>query len=172
MTLKESFVRIRDWSSIHQGLISLIIGLGLMVMSFIQANRYHNQLMIQEYQMSVIEQKLLKTEELERERIAYSMSVSRDLKEIKGYVQGVSDKQMQKFVERMPVEFKWGFMSKAACKEIIDSGAKAKMIVECLQWQAVVNPTDATEAELDEIREYYDKVIAKGERLMAKLNPE
>lgn len=106
MTLKESFVRIRDWSSIHQGLISLIIGLGLMVMSFIQANRYHNQLMIQEYQMSVIEQKLLKTEELERERIAYSMSVSRDLKEIKGYVQGVSDKQMQKFVERMPVEFK------------------------------------------------------------------
>lgn len=106
MTLKESFVRIRDWSSIHQGLISLIIGLGLMVMSFIQANRYHKQLMIQEYQMSVIEQKLLKTEELERERIAYSMSVSRDLKEIKGYVQGVSDKQMQKFVERMPVEFK------------------------------------------------------------------
>lgn len=63
-------------------------------------------------------------------------------------------------------------MSKAACKEIIDSGAKAKMIVECLQWQAVVNPTEATEAELDEIREYYDKVIAKGERLMAQLNPE
>lgn len=48
----------------------------------------------------------------------------------------------------------------------------AKMIVECLQWQAVVNPTEATDAELDEIREYYDKVIAKGERLMSKLNPE
>lgn len=63
-------------------------------------------------------------------------------------------------------------MSKAACKIIIDSGAKAKMIVECLQWQAVVNPTEATDAELDEIREYYDKVIAKGERLMAQLNPE
>lgn len=106
MTLKESFVRIRDWSSIHQGLISLIIGLVLMVMSFIQTNRNQTQLMIQDHRMGAIEQKLLKTEELERERIAYSMSVSRDLKEIKGYVQGVSDKQMQKFVERMPVEFK------------------------------------------------------------------
>ncbi len=63
-------------------------------------------------------------------------------------------------------------MSKAACKIIIDSGAKAKMLVECLQWQAVVNPTEATDAELDEIREYYDKFIARGERLMAKLNPE
>ena len=137
-----------------------------------QTNRLQTQAVILDYKMTVIEQKLTKTEELERERIAYSMSVSRDLKEIKGYVQGVSDKQMQKMVERMPVEFKWGFMSKAACKEIIDSGAKAKMIVECLQWQAVVNPTEATDAELDEIREYYDKFIARGERLMAKLNPE
>jgi hypothetical protein len=61
-------------------------------------------------------------------------------------------------------------MSKAACKEIIDSGAKAKMVSECLQWQAVVNPTEATEEQLDEIRVYFEKVIQKGEKLMAKLN--
>jgi hypothetical protein len=61
-------------------------------------------------------------------------------------------------------------MSKAACKIIIDSGAKAKMISECLQWQAVVNPTEATEEQLDEIRVYFEKVIQKGEKLMEKLN--
>jgi hypothetical protein len=61
-------------------------------------------------------------------------------------------------------------MSKAACKIIIDSGAKAKMIQECLQWQAVVNPTEATDEQLDEIRVYFEKVIQKGEKLMEKLN--
>jgi hypothetical protein len=61
-------------------------------------------------------------------------------------------------------------MSKAACKEIIDSGAKAKMVSECLQWQAVVNPTEATDEQLDEIREYFERMIVRGERLMAKLN--
>lgn len=63
-------------------------------------------------------------------------------------------------------------MSKAACKIIIDSGAKAKMIVECLQWQAVVNPTEATQEQLDEILEFYERMIVRGERLMQKLNPE
>lgn len=106
MTLKESFIRVRDWSSIHQGVISLIIGVVLMVMSFIQTNRNDARLMMQDHQMGVIEDALKKNEELERERIAYSMSVSRDLKEIKGYVQGVSDKQMKQMVERMPIEFK------------------------------------------------------------------
>ncbi len=70
-----------------------------------QTNRLQTQAVILDYKMTVIEQKLTKTEELERERIAYSMSVSRDLKEIKGYVQGVSDKQMKQMVERMPIEF-------------------------------------------------------------------
>ena len=106
MTLKESFEAFRVWANNHYGLISLVCGIIMTVMAFVQTNRNETRVMIQDHRMGVIEDALKKNEELERERIAYSMSVSRDLKEIKGYVQGVSDKQMQKMVERMPVEFK------------------------------------------------------------------
>jgi hypothetical protein len=45
-----------------------------------------------------------------------------------------------------------------------------EMVSKCLQWQAVVNPTEATDEQLDEIRVYFEKVIQKGEKLMEKLN--
>jgi hypothetical protein len=106
MNISESYKALKSWSNEHYGLIALAFGVVSLGLAFIQTNRLQNQAIILDYKMSVIESKLDKNEELERERIAYSMSVSRDLKEIKGYVQGVSDKHMQKMVERMPVEFK------------------------------------------------------------------
>lgn len=106
MNISESYKALKNWSNEHYGLIALVSAVIMTTLAFLQTHRNDAKLTIQDYRMSVIESKLDKNEELERERIAYSMSVSRDLKEIKGYVQGVSDKQMQKMVERMPVEFK------------------------------------------------------------------
>ena len=106
MNISESYKALKSGSNEHYGLIALAFGVVSLGLAFVQTNRLQTQAVILDYKMSVIEQKLNKTDELERERIAYSATVSRDLKEIKGYVQGVSDKQMKTLVEKMPVDFK------------------------------------------------------------------
>lgn len=106
MTLKESFIILRDWSSVHQGLISLMIGLALMVMSFIQTNRNQAHLMIQDHKMNAIEAELKLNGELERERIAYQYDTSKQLRELKGYTQGVQDAKFRELINKLPNEAK------------------------------------------------------------------
>jgi hypothetical protein len=53
MTLKESFIILRDWSNNHYGLISLVCGIIMTVMAFVQTNRTETRVMIQDHRMGV-----------------------------------------------------------------------------------------------------------------------
>lgn len=104
MTLKESFIILRDWSNNHYGLISLVCGIIMTVMAFVQTNRNETRVMIQDHRMGVIEDALRKNEELERERIAYQYDTSKQLREIKGYTQGVQDTKFRELINKLPNE--------------------------------------------------------------------
>lgn len=104
MTLKESFIILRDWSNTHYGLISLVCGIIMTVMAFVQTNRNDTRLMIQDHRMNAIEESLRKNEELERERIAYQYDTSKQLREIKGYTQGVQDTKFRELINKLPNE--------------------------------------------------------------------
>jgi hypothetical protein len=106
MQTRTSFERFRRWSARHYGMIAIIGSICFFLLGLYQTMQWRSQSIILDYKMQILEQKLSKNDELERERIAYNSSVSKDLREIKGYVQGVSDKTMRQMIEQLPINYK------------------------------------------------------------------
>jgi hypothetical protein len=104
MNISESYKALKHWSNEHYGLIALAFGVVSLGLAFVQTNRLQNQAIILDYKMSVIEGKLDKAEELERERIAYQYDTSKQLREIKGYTQGVQDTKFRELINKLPNE--------------------------------------------------------------------
>jgi hypothetical protein len=104
MNISESYKALKSWSNEHYGLIALVSAIIMTAMAFVQTSRNDTKLMIQDHRMGVIETELKANQELERERIAYQYDTSKQLREIKGYTQGVQDTKFRELINKLPNE--------------------------------------------------------------------
>lgn len=56
--------------------------------------------------------------------------------------------------------------SAKVCKEILDDGARSKMMIECLGYEVLTDANELTEDELDSVKVFFLKTAIKAEKLM------
>ena len=104
MQTRTSFERLRRWATRHYGLLTLIISVLLLFLGFYRDIKMQNQAVVLDYKMQMIEQKLVEYEGKTNNQIAFDAALQNDLREIKGYVRGISDKNIQLMLEKLPIK--------------------------------------------------------------------
>jgi len=100
VTPKTSFEKFRRWSARHIGLICLFGSLITVLFAVWTRIESYIETQVRSSKMAEIERKLEKYEAETEAKTVSNLSLQNDLREIKGYIRGVSDKNLQEVVEK------------------------------------------------------------------------